>query len=102
MKYINPDRKLADKFLLYTEREGGDFKFIADFSWGQYYNLLKKGYFTHRLGDGTVKIYPAYATICEALEGYDFRIAELNGEKKEKKPRKYIKPYFAKRYKPWS
>jgi len=64
--------------ILYTEEEGGDFKFIAkhsDEATRQFYEeTVKTGYLIHSIGDKTIKVSPAYICLSEEIDGYDFVI----------------------------
>lgn len=83
------------KFLLYTEDEGGDFRFISKHSdedtqkW--YKEIIETGVLQYRTGDRAIKIKPAYVAICSFDEGFDFIINKYRPESeasKEDKPRK--------------
>lgn len=62
--------------ILYTEEEGGDFKFIAkhtDEETRQFYDeIVKSGYLIHSIGDKTIKVAPAYICLSQEIDGYDF------------------------------
>ncbi len=82
---INPIRENF-QFLVYTEDEGGDFKFLDDFTKEDWEKLEERGWFEFRMGDAITRIYPAFAALSVTLDNHDFRIDEINGTRKEIKP----------------
>lgn len=101
-KKFNPNRGIADydevqTYLLYTIEEGGNFCFLAAFSPDRFKQLKKDGYFTFfGPGDGETKIYPAFAELAKGIEGHDFRIDEINGDREVPKERSVFTPRIRK------
>lgn len=83
---VSPFREMGE-YILYTEEEGGEFRILIDYSYLDFQKILQKGYLEYRLGDGTTRVRPAFITHSSIGWGYDFRIAELNGERKTPKRR---------------
>lgn len=84
---INPEGRIPTSFLMYTEKEGGDFHFLGSFTLEQYNPLINLGYVDIKEGDKIKRIYPAYACLCNPKYGFDFVIDETNGDRKVPKKR---------------
>jgi acetylornithine/succinyldiaminopimelate/putrescine aminotransferase len=72
--------------ILYTEEEGGDFKYISfnnNEKTRQFFlDTIKTGILNHRTGDRIIRIHPAYIVLAEDSEDYDF-ILKRSRMKKE-------------------
>ena len=74
------------KHILYTEDEGGAFKYLSYGSDEQgkafYDKVVKSGRLIYQSGDRIVNIKPAYILIVEDVDGYDFVLGKrrFNGK----------------------
>ena len=63
-------------FILYTEEEGGDYKFIAKHTEEEtidFYNTtIKTGLLKFMSGQKITKLKPKYITLAKTIEDYDF------------------------------
>lgn len=64
--------------ILYTEEEGGDFRYIAKPTDAETVELfeeaIKTGRLLYSIGDRIVNIRPTYVALGEIFDGYDFII----------------------------
>lgn len=64
--------------ILYTEEEGGDFRYIAkptdEETLKLFEETVKTGRLLYSIGDRIINIRPAYIALGEIFDGYDFII----------------------------
>jgi hypothetical protein len=74
---IDPRIGSDEGWLLYTIEEGGEFK-VLKMSYEDYQDLIRRKYFFYNTGDAMVKVYPAAAFFSVCVNGYDFRLEQIN------------------------
>lgn len=66
------------KHILYTEDEGGAFKYYALHSDKEtvalFHKIIAERRFEYRMGDKVIRIVPAYVTLLDDVDGFDFVI----------------------------
>lgn len=66
------------KHILYTEEEGGNFKYIAyksdEETVAKFHEIIEKRRFEFRTSDKITRVIPAYIALVEDVDGYDFVI----------------------------
>lgn len=85
---IDPNRSLTgwsdkiDTHLLYTTAEGEELQIYLGFTEKQFKDLKKCGYFERSgMGDYKEVVFPAFAQLVRNIDtGYDFILAEMNGD----------------------
>lgn len=88
MRVCTYDFSMNKRFVLYTEDEGGEFRYIAqhtDEETVEFYNgVVKTGILYFKDGDRFVRIRPAYISLCSIDEGFDFILKDYRPKKKAK------------------